>query len=75
MHRDFNSKLAVVLGSLSLFGGVFRYVRDAVLASELLLIVAGAILITVGALTMAVRQILRDELNRREQEGKPVPNI
>jgi len=41
----------------------------------LLMLVIGATLVTVGAVVMNIKQLLRDEMKRREQEGRPVLNI
>jgi hypothetical protein len=39
------------------------------------MLVIGAVLITVGVVVMNVRQVLREESKRREQESKPILNI
>ncbi len=70
----FHSVLQIVLGFLFLAGGVAVYVQRGGFG-PLLMLVIGAISITVGFLVMNIRQVLRDESKRREQEGKPVLNI
>ncbi len=69
-----HSALQIVAGCLFLFWGASLYVlRGGV--GPLLMLVIGAILITVGVVVMNVRQALREESKRREQENKPVLNI
>jgi hypothetical protein len=69
-----HSALQIAAGCVFLFGGAFLYgQRGAV--GLLLMLVIGAILITVGIVVMNVRQALVDELKHREQESKPVLNI
>jgi hypothetical protein len=69
-----HSALQIVLGCVFLFWGTSLYVQHGGVSS-LLMLVIGAILLTVGAVVMNVRQALRDDSKRREQEGKPVLNI
>ena len=66
--------LQILVGFAFLLGGSATYVQRGG-AGALLLLVVGAILITVGAVVLGVREALRDESNRREQESKPVLNI
>jgi len=62
------------VGVVFLFAGVWPYARhgDAV---SLLVVILGAIFVTVGAVTMGVKQALRDEWKRRKSEQQPVLNI
>jgi len=69
-----HSALQIVVGSVFLFWGTPLYVQHGG-AGPLLMLVIGAILITVGVVVMNVRQVLREESKRREQESKPVLNI
>jgi hypothetical protein len=66
--------LQMVLGGLFLYVGIPHYVQHGDIF-PLVQIVIGAILITVGAVVVNVRQMLRDESKRRGQESKPVLNI
>jgi len=70
----FHSVLQIALGFLFLAGGVAVYVQRGGFG-PLLMLVIGAIFITVGLVVLNVRQLLRDESKRREQEGKPVLSI
>jgi hypothetical protein len=69
-----HSAIQIVLGCVFLFWGTSLYVQHGGV-SPLLMLVIGAVLITVGAVVMNVRQALRDESKRREHESKPVLNI
>src|ERR1019366_5980158 len=73
-NRMLHSALQIVLGCVFLFWGTFLYAQRGGVG-PLLMLVIGAILLTVGAVVMNVRQALRDESKRREQESKPVLNI
>ena len=66
--------LQILVGFAFLLGGSAIYVQRGGVGA-LLLLVVGAILITVGAVVLGVREALRDESNRREQASKPVLNI
>jgi hypothetical protein len=66
--------LQVGVGFLFLFVGIPLYVRQGGIG-PLLVFVIGAILVTVGAVVVNIRQLLRDESRRREQDVKPVLNI
>jgi hypothetical protein len=68
------SVFQIVAGFVFVFGGSFVYAQHGG-AGPLSLLVIGAVLITVGAVVMNVRQVLRDESKRRAQESKPVLNI
>ncbi|MGD1215791.1 MAG: hypothetical protein ABR861_12475 [Terriglobales bacterium] len=70
----FHSVLQIVLGFLFLAGGAAVYVQHGGFG-PLLMLVIGAIFITVGLVVMNIRQVLRDESKRREQESKPVLDI
>jgi predicted membrane channel-forming protein YqfA (hemolysin III family) len=69
-----HSALQVLFGCLLLLGGAALYTQHGGFG-PLVLLVMGAILLSVGAVLMGVRQILREESNRREQASKPVLNI
>ncbi|MGA2202869.1 MAG: hypothetical protein ABSG40_12975 [Terriglobales bacterium] len=69
-----HSSLQIVVGCLFLFWGTSLYVQHGGVG-PLLMLVIGAVLITVGVVVMNVRQVLRDESKRREQESKPILNI
>ncbi|MGO9404649.1 MAG: hypothetical protein ACLPVW_14395 [Terriglobales bacterium] len=69
-----HSTLQILVGCVFLFWGASLYVQRGGVG-PLLMLVIGAILITVGVVVMNVRQVLRDEAKRREQESKPVLNI
>ncbi|MGD0793549.1 MAG: hypothetical protein ABR920_17420 [Terriglobales bacterium] len=69
-----HSALQIVLGCVFLFWGTSLYVQRGGVG-PLLMLVIGAVLLTVGAVVMNIRQALRDESKRREQESKPVLNI
>jgi hypothetical protein len=69
-----HSALQIVAGCLFLFWGASLYVQRGGVG-PLLMLVIGAILLTVGVVVMNVRQALREESKRREQENKPVLNI
>ena len=69
-----HSVLQIVLGFVFLAGGIAVYVQHGGFG-PLLMLVIGAILITVGVVVMNVRQALRDESKRRDAESKPVLNI
>ncbi|MGD0506280.1 MAG: hypothetical protein ABSA27_00670 [Terriglobales bacterium] len=69
-----HSALQIAVGCFFLFWGASSYVQRGGVG-PLLTLVIGAVLITVGVVVMNVRQALRDEWNRREQESKPVLNI
>jgi ABC-type phosphate transport system permease subunit len=67
--------LQSVAGVVLLFAGAWPYARhgDAV---GLLLIIVGAICLTVGSVTIAIKQALRDEWKRRNSEQhQPVLGI
>jgi ABC-type spermidine/putrescine transport system permease subunit II len=66
--------LQIGVGFLFLFMGINMYAQQGG-RGPLSMLVTGAILVTVGAVVMNIRQLLRDESRRREQEGKPVLNI
>jgi hypothetical protein len=68
------SALQVLFGCLLLLGGAALYAQRGGFG-PLVLLVMGAILLSVGAVLMGVRQILTEESNRREQASKPVLNI
>ncbi len=69
-----HSALQIAVGCVFLLWGTSLYVQRGGVG-PLLMLVIGAILITVGVVVMNVRQVLRDESKRREQESKPVLNI
>ena len=69
-----HSALQIAVGCVFLFWGTSSYVQRGG-GGPLLMLVIGAILITVGVVVMNVRQVLREESKRREQEGKPVLSI
>ncbi len=69
-----HSALQIAVGCVFLFWGTSLYVQRGGVG-PLLMLVIGAILITVGVVVMNVRQVLRDKSKRREQESKPVLNI
>jgi hypothetical protein len=69
-----HSSLQIVVGCLFLFWGTSLYVQHGGVG-PLLMLVIGAVLITVGVVVMNVRQVLREESKRREQESKPILNI
>jgi hypothetical protein len=69
-----HSALQIAAGCVFLFWGTSLYVQRGSVGS-LLMLVIGAILITVGVVVMNVRQALRDESKRRDAESKPVLNI
>jgi hypothetical protein len=69
-----HSALQIAAGCVFLFWGASLYVQRGSVGS-LLMLVIGAILITVGVVVMNVRQALRDESKRRDAESKPVLNI
>jgi len=70
----FHSVLQIILGCFFVFGGSWGYEHHSGVGS-LLMLVVGAILITVGGVVLGVKQALRDESKRREHEIKPVLNI
>jgi hypothetical protein len=69
-----HSALQIAAGCVFLFWGASLYVQRGAVG-PLLMLVIGAVLITVGVVVMNVRQALRDELKRREQESEPVLNL
>jgi len=69
-----HSALQIAAGCVFLFCGTSLYVQRGSVGS-LLMLVIGAIFITVGVVVLNVRQALRDESKRRDAESKPVLNI
>jgi hypothetical protein len=69
-----HSALQIAAGCVFLFWGASLYVQRGAVG-PLLMLVIGAILITVGVVVMNVRQALRDALRRPEPESKPVLNL
>jgi len=68
------SILQIVAGLVLLLAGSIAYTQRGG-SSPLFMLVIGAILMTVGAVVLGVRQALIDESKRREQESKSVLNI
>jgi hypothetical protein len=68
------SAIRIVVCLIVLYAGAIGYSRHGG-AFPLVALVTAAILITVNLVELGVRQALRDESKRREQESRPVLNI
>ena len=66
--------LQIFTGFVFLTAGATLYVEHGGVF-PLMMLVMGAILVTVGFVVLNVGQLLRDESKRREQASKPVLNI